>query len=173
MIGSLLFLWKSIRCVTLSKLLSLVLTTPWGSTSSRCFLPLPCIPVSTYWPGLPWLSRTKKSPSLTNSSSASLLEIGPWNQSSPASCALSTAPWGGCEGKVAAGMLAIPPPGGAKANGDMSKGSRDLCCSLGSASLLTYSWREGSGERSVERSIRFEFCCSLLPWGGALPGRSL
>ena len=78
------------------------LTTPSGSTSSRCFLPLPCgpmrgeycqhqpirgqycqhqpirggitcIPVSTNCPGC-WLSRTKKSPSYLSSCSASFLE---------------------------------------------------------------------------------------------------
>ena len=40
-----------------------MLTTPSGSTSRRCFLTPPCIPVNTYWPGEPWDSRTKKSPS--------------------------------------------------------------------------------------------------------------
>ena len=51
------------------------LTTPSGSTSSRCFLPIPCIPVSTYCPGVCWLSRTRKSPSYRRSSSASFLKI--------------------------------------------------------------------------------------------------
>ena len=70
------------------------LTTPSGSTSSRCFLLLPCgpmrgeycqhqpirggitcIPVSTNCPGC-WLSRTKKSPSYLSSCSASFLIRG-------------------------------------------------------------------------------------------------
>ena len=46
-------LWKSMRWVTLSKLRSLVLTTPCGSTNKRCFLPLPCVKVN-------YKSTTKK-----------------------------------------------------------------------------------------------------------------
>ena len=58
-IGRLLFLWYSIRWVTLLNVLSLVLTTPSGSTRRRCFLEEPCWPVSTYWPLLPYTHNTE------------------------------------------------------------------------------------------------------------------
>ncbi len=54
------------------------LTTPSGSTSSRCLGSPPCIPVSTYWPGLVALSRTRKSPSRPSRFSASLRLMRPW-----------------------------------------------------------------------------------------------
>ena len=40
-----------------------LLTIPSGSTRSKCFFELLCIPVSTYCPGDPCDSRTRKSPS--------------------------------------------------------------------------------------------------------------
>ena len=40
-----------------------ILTTPCGSTSSKCLILPLCIPLSTYCPGLFTLSLTKKSPS--------------------------------------------------------------------------------------------------------------
>lgn len=55
----------------------LILTTPSGSTSSRCFGWPPCWPVSTYWPGVVPDSRTRKSPSLLSSFSAFLRLRGP------------------------------------------------------------------------------------------------
>merc|ERR1719470_244779 len=118
MMGSLLFLWKSIKWVTLSKLRSRVLTTPSGSTSSKCFLPCPCIPVSTYCPGDPWDSRTRKSPSCLSSCSASFLDIGPWNQSSLESWVLWARPctdWVGGGGGGAGG--GDPPPRGVQGKG--------------------------------------------------------
>lgn len=54
-------------------LFSAILTTPSGSTSKRCLGRPQCIPVSTYWPGLVVLSRTRKSPSRIRSLSASRL----------------------------------------------------------------------------------------------------
>lgn len=62
------------------------LTTPSGSTSSRCLGRLQCIPVSTYCPGLVALSRTRKSPSRFSRFSASRRLIRPWYQASLRSC---------------------------------------------------------------------------------------
>lgn len=62
------------------------LTTPSGSTSSRCLGRPQCIPVRTYWPGLVVLSRTRKSPSRTSSLSASRLFIRLWYHASLRSC---------------------------------------------------------------------------------------
>ena len=45
------------------KLYQKLLTIPSGSTRSKCFFELLCIPVRTYCPGDPCDSRTKKSPS--------------------------------------------------------------------------------------------------------------
>ena len=63
-----------------------ILTTPSGSTSSRCFGRPQCMPVSTYCPGLVVLSRTRKSPSRTRSFSASRRLIRLWYQVSLRSC---------------------------------------------------------------------------------------
>lgn len=62
------------------------LTTPSGSTSSRCLGRPQCMPVSTYCPGLVVLSRTRKSPSRTRSLSASRLLIRLWYHGSLRSC---------------------------------------------------------------------------------------
>lgn len=71
------------------------LTTPSGSTSSRCLgCPL-CRPVSTYWPGVVVLSRTRKSPSSCSSASASRRLSFPWNQGSPRSCSAMATELGG------------------------------------------------------------------------------
>lgn len=59
-------------------LLAARLTTPSGSTSSRCLGSPQCMPVSTYCPGLVVLSRTRKSPSRTRSFSASRLLMRLW-----------------------------------------------------------------------------------------------
>lgn len=67
-------------------LLSAILTTPSGSTSRRCLGRPQCIPVSTYWPGLVVLSRTRKSPSRMRSLSASLLLRRLWYHASLRSC---------------------------------------------------------------------------------------
>ncbi len=64
----------------------ILLTTPSGSTRSRCLGWLPCCPVRTYWPGVVPDSRTRKSPSLVRSLSACLRLRGPWNQGSFCSC---------------------------------------------------------------------------------------
>lgn len=62
------------------------LTTPSGSTSSRCLgCPL-CMPVRTYCPGLVILSLTKKSPSICRSFSASRRLIFPWYHGSRLNC---------------------------------------------------------------------------------------
>lgn len=61
-------------------------TVPSGSMSSKCFGVCACNPVSTYWPGLPCDSRTKKSPSWCNSASAAVRLIDAWNHSSVSSC---------------------------------------------------------------------------------------
>lgn len=70
------------------KLLGLAarLTTPSGSTSSRCLGRPQCMPVSTYCPGLVVLSRTRKSPSRTRSFSASRRLMRLWYQVSLRSC---------------------------------------------------------------------------------------
>ena len=71
------------------------LTTPSGSTRSRCLgCPL-CRPVSTYWPGVVVLSRTRKSPLTCSSASASRRLSFPWNQGSPRSCSAMAVDWGG------------------------------------------------------------------------------
>lgn len=71
------------------------LTTPSGSTSSRCLgCPL-CRPVSTYWPGVVVLSRTRKSPSSCSNASASRRLSFPWNQGSPRSCSAMATELGG------------------------------------------------------------------------------
>lgn len=71
------------------------LTTPSGSTSSRCLgCPL-CRPVSTYWPGVVVLSRTRKSPLSCSRASASRRFSFPWNQGSPRSCSAMATDWGG------------------------------------------------------------------------------
>ena len=71
------------------------LTTPSGSTSSRCLgCPL-CKPVSTYWPGVVVLSRTRKSPLSCSRASASRRLSFPWNQGSPRSCSAMAIDWGG------------------------------------------------------------------------------
>lgn len=62
------------------------LTTPSGSTSSRCLGRPQCMPVSTYCPGLVVLSLTRKSPSRTRSLSASRLLIRLWYHGSRRSC---------------------------------------------------------------------------------------
>lgn len=62
------------------------LTTPSGSTSSRCLGCPACMPVRTYCPGLVTLSRTRKSPSARSSFSAALRLIWPWYQGSCRSC---------------------------------------------------------------------------------------
>lgn len=62
------------------------LTTPSGSTSSRCLGRPQCMPVSTYCPGLVVLSRTRKSPSRTRSLSASRLLMRLWYHVSLRSC---------------------------------------------------------------------------------------
>lgn len=67
-------------------LLSATLTTPSGSTSSRCLGRPQCIPVNTYCPGLVVLSLTRKSPSRTKSLSASRLLMRLWYHSSLRSC---------------------------------------------------------------------------------------
>lgn len=56
------------------------LTTPSGSTSSKCLGRPQCMPVSTYCPKLLVLSRTRKSPSWTRSFSASRRLIRLWYQ---------------------------------------------------------------------------------------------
>lgn len=74
---------------------SATLTTPSGSTSSRCLgCPL-CKPVSTYCPGVVVLSRTRKSPLSCSSASASRRLSFPWNQGSPRSCSAMATNWGG------------------------------------------------------------------------------
>lgn len=67
-------------------LLFAILTTPSGSTSRRCLGRPQCIPVSTYWPGLVVLSRTRKSPSRMRSLSASRLLMRLWYHVSLRSC---------------------------------------------------------------------------------------
>lgn len=62
------------------------LTTPSGSTSSRCLGWPPCCPVRTYCPGVVPDSRTRKSPSCVSSLSASLRLKLPWNQASHCNC---------------------------------------------------------------------------------------
>lgn len=72
------------------------LTTPSGSTSSRCLGCPPCKPVSTYWPGVVVLSRTRKSPFTFSSFSASLRFIFPWYQGSRRSCSsMEATTWAG------------------------------------------------------------------------------
>lgn len=73
-------------CLTFSVALPPWLTTPSGSTSSRCLGWPPCCPVRTYCPGVVPDSRTRKSPSLVRSLSASLRVKLPWNQISFCSC---------------------------------------------------------------------------------------
>lgn len=67
-------------------MVSWIFTVPSGSMSSKCFGVCACNPVSTYWPGLPCDSRTKKSPSLCSSASAAVRLIDAWNQGSVSSC---------------------------------------------------------------------------------------
>lgn len=68
------------------KLLLKRLTTPSGSTSSKCLGRPRCRPLSTYWPGLVVLSLTRKSPSRLRSFSASRRLIRLWYQGSRRSC---------------------------------------------------------------------------------------
>lgn len=62
------------------------LTTPSGSTRSRCLGWPPCCPVRTYCPGVVPDSRTRKSPSRVRSRSASFRLKPPWNQASHCNC---------------------------------------------------------------------------------------
>lgn len=64
----------------LSKIRDLVRTIPCGSMSSKCFGWDSCMPVKTYCPGVPLVSRTRKSPSHFNRFSACWRVIGPWYQ---------------------------------------------------------------------------------------------
>lgn len=66
------------------------LTVPSGSINNKCFGVWACKPVSTYWPGFPFDSRTRKSPSWRNNASAASRSIDVWNQSSVSNCDLWT-----------------------------------------------------------------------------------
>lgn len=70
----------------LSKIRSFVLTMPSGSMSSKCFGVVFSSPVKTYWPGLPWDSLTRKSPSFLRRPSATGRLIDGWNHDSVISC---------------------------------------------------------------------------------------
>ena len=75
------------------------LTTPCGSTSSKCLTFPFSIPLRTYWPACVVLSRTRNSPSASRMSSASSRGIAPWNQS----CAYSPEAWVGGRDDVVGG----------------------------------------------------------------------
>lgn len=80
-------LWCSLYTAQTFQAVCIVwLTTPSGSTSSRCLGRPQCMPVSTYCPVLVVLSRTRKSPSRTRSFSASRLLMRLWYHGSLRSC---------------------------------------------------------------------------------------
>lgn len=90
------------------------LTTPSGSTRSRCLGWPPCCPVSTYCPGVVPDSRTRKSPSRPSSLSASLRLKLPWNQVSHCSCSTR-------------GGAAVTEPPRASSNGSLKTGGIYAC----------------------------------------------
>jgi hypothetical protein len=62
------------------------LTIPSGSINNKCFGEFSCIPVNTYWPGVPCDSRTKKSPSSLSRASAAARLMFPWYHDSVSNC---------------------------------------------------------------------------------------
>lgn len=74
------------RCATKQQPSSIPLTIPSGSISNRCLGDVVCMPLSTYWPGVPCDSRTKKSPSFFSSASDTGRLIPPWYHDSVIIC---------------------------------------------------------------------------------------
>lgn len=77
---------QSMHFLSISDVTPHRLTTPSGSTRSRCLGWPPCCPVRTYCPGVVPDSRTRKSPSRISSRSASFRLKPPWNQASHCNC---------------------------------------------------------------------------------------